>query len=120
VRKIAKKKTEFTESEKNLVEYLKEKLAARGIKKFPRDWHLRQLSTARLMLAGENAPSLDEWKDCIDWLFSHEYWGDKVDHLARVEGLWTKYVLQGNKSVENANIRAEKEKKKAFIKSLYI
>lgn len=84
----------YTEAEKALVSYLKEKLAARGIQKFPRDWHLKQLSTARNMLAGDKAPSPEEWRRCIDWAFADPFWCDKVDHLARIEALWPKYMLQ--------------------------
>lgn len=108
----------YTDDEQRLVEYFKEQLKARGIKKFPRDWHLKQLSTARNMLAGENAPTLDEWKSCIEWCFAHEYWGDKVDHLARVEYLWTKFILQARK--KPCWPGQDEDKKKAFIRSLYI
>ena len=90
-------KTKFSDIEKALVDYLKSKLATHGIKKFPRDWHLKQLSTARNMLAGDNAPSLEQWKACIDWCFKEPFWKDKVDHLARVEALWPKYCLQERK-----------------------
>lgn len=84
----------FTDDEKALVAGLKEKLGAAGVSKFPQDWHLKQLSTARRMLAGDNAPTLQEWLACIDWAFSDAYWQDKVDHLARVMALWPKYKLQ--------------------------
>jgi len=94
---VAKKKNNrgFSEEEKALVAHLKEKMKERGVSKFPRDWHLKQLSVARNMLAGENAPAVVQWKACIDWLFRDRYWKDKVDHLARVEALWPKYVLKG-------------------------
>jgi hypothetical protein len=85
--------TGYSDQEKALVNYLKEKLVSRGITKFPRDWHLKQLSTARAMLAGDSAPSLQDWKTCIDWTFQNEYWQDKADHLAVVERLWPKYKL---------------------------
>lgn len=87
-------KTEFTEPEKALVAYFKAKLAARGVEKFPRNWHLKQLTIARNMLAGDKAPSLEDWQSCIDWCFIDPYWKDKVDHLARVEALWSKYCLK--------------------------
>jgi len=115
-------KKAYTEEEKALVEYLKEKLEARGVLKLPRDWHLRNLSIARTMLDGENAPSLDQWKACIDWAFKDEFWRDKVDHLARVSNLWPKYVLQAKKkscSLEPGQ-QLEEEKKKAIIRSLYM
>ncbi|MTI82722.1 MAG: hypothetical protein FH756_02245 [Firmicutes bacterium] len=94
---MAKKKNNrgFSEEEKALVAHLKEKMKERGVNKFPRDWHLKQLSVARNMLAGENAPEVEQWEACIDWLFKDRYWKDKVDHLARVEALWPKYVLKG-------------------------
>lgn len=84
----------YTEAEKALVSYLKEKLAARGVVKFPRDWHLKQLSTTRNMLAGDKAPALEKWCRCIDWAFNDSFWCSKVDHLARIEALWPKYMLQ--------------------------
>lgn len=90
-------RNKFTEQEKLLVDYFKSKLVAFGITKFPRDWHLKQLSIARNMLAGDNAPSLEEWQNCIEWCFKDPYWKDKVDHLARVEALWPKYCLQVRK-----------------------
>lgn len=118
---MAARNKPYTDEEKELVRYLKEKLAARGVKKLPRDWHLRQLSTARCMLAGEDAPTLALWKGCMEWAFADEFWSDKVDHLARVEGLWAKYVLQKNKNVKGKMPEelARKERKKEFIRSLY-
>ena len=115
------KRTVFTEEEKSLAAYLKEKLASRGVKKLPRDWHLKQLSTARIMLAGANAPALREWKACIDWAFADDFWGDKVDHLARIEGLWPKYVLRKNRKMKGKTPEeiACEEREKAFIRSLY-
>lgn len=110
------KKKGFTEDEKALVEYLKEKLKQRGVMKFPRDWHLKQLTVARDMLAGEKAPGLEEWKTCIDWLMDHKYWGDKVDHLYRVEALWTQYILQAKK----APAAQGSDRRKEIIKKLYL
>lgn len=88
------KRNDFSQEEKELVAYFKDKLKSRGITKFPRDWHLKQLSVARYLLSGDKPPSLDEWKSCIDWAFGDPYWGDKVDHLARIEALWPKYMLK--------------------------
>lgn len=90
----ARKTKPYSDEEKSLVEYLKEKLIKSGVTKFPQDWHLRQLSTARRMLAGDGAPSVNEWKECIDWAFKNDYWKDKVDHLARIMSLWPKYKLK--------------------------
>lgn len=90
---ITRKSRPYTETEKALVEYLKAKLAQAGVTKFPQDWHLKQLTTARRMLAGEAAPALDEWQACIDWAFSNEFWKTKVDHLARILALWPKFKL---------------------------
>ncbi|WP_027364007.1 hypothetical protein [Desulfotruncus alcoholivorax] len=93
-----KKNRGFSDSEKALVAYLKEKLGERGAHKFPRDWHLKQLTTARHMLAGDKAPSVEEWKGCMDWAFKDNFWGDKVDHLARIEAFWPKYILKAGDS----------------------
>lgn len=90
-------KTQFTDQEKAIVQYFKDKLIARGVEKFARDWHLRQLSIARNMLAGDKAPSFEEWKRCIDWCFNHKFWGDKVDHLARVEALWAQHCMHAGR-----------------------
>lgn len=111
---MPKQRQQYSDDEKALVDYLKQKLGERGVRKFPRDWHLKQLATAKVMLAGENAPTLDEWKACIDWAFADEWWKDKVDHLAVVERLWPKYVLKRPK------VDPEKERRKRFIKSLYL
>ncbi|AEG60039.1 hypothetical protein [Desulforamulus ruminis] len=94
-----KSKKGFNEDEKALVEYLKNKLKEANVLKFPQDWHLKQLSTARRMLAGENAPSLSEWMACIDWAYLNPYWKDKVDHLARIMSLWPKFRLQGGENI---------------------
>lgn len=88
-----RKSKAYTETEKALVEHLKAKLAQAGVTKYPADWHLKQLTMARRMLAGEAAPALEEWQACIDWAFSDKYWRDKVDHLARIMALWPKYKL---------------------------
>lgn len=114
---MKKARTRYTDEERLLVDYLKAKLLARGVKRLPRDWHLKQLSMARVMLSGDNSPSLDEWKACIDWCFNHKYWSDKVDHLARADNLWTKYVLQARGASKEEPRAAAK--KKAFIRSLY-
>lgn len=97
----ARKSKPYTDDEKALVEHLKEKLRQSGVTKFPADWHLKQLSTARRMLAGEAAPAPEEWLACIDWAFKDKYWKDKVDHLARVLSLWPKYKLQGGGRNDN-------------------
>lgn len=106
----------FTEEEKALVDYLKEKLRQRGVEKFPRDWHLKQSMVARDMLAGEKAPGLEEWKACIDWLMKHKYWGDKVDHLYRVSSLWPQYILQSKK----APATQDSDRRRELIKKLYL
>lgn len=113
---MMKKQKAYTEEEKALVEYLKAKLEARGVLKLPRDWHLRNLSVARTMLDGENAPSVEEWKACIDWAFAHDFWGDKVDHLARVMNLWPRYVLQKKKTGGSE----KRQRKKDLIRNLYM
>ncbi|WP_134214069.1 hypothetical protein, partial [Pelotomaculum propionicicum] len=86
----AKKNRPYTEDEKALMKHLKAKLTQAGVTKYPADWHLKQLTIARRMLAGENAPTVAQWQACMDWAFADEFWCDKVDHLARVEGLWAK------------------------------
>jgi hypothetical protein len=108
----------YREEEKTLVEYLKEKLKTRGILKFPRDWHLRNLAVARTMLEGDNAPSTQEWQKCINWAFAHKFWGDKVDHLARVFALWPQYVLQTRKG--NRETDQSQERKRELIQKLYL
>ena len=112
----------YTKNEKALMAYFKKALEARGVRKFPRDWHLKQLSCARTMLEGENAPNLEEWRACIDWALVHPFWHDKIDHLARISWLWTQYCLQekrGSKPGTN-NTMEEKERRKQLIKSLYM
>ena len=91
-----RKNKPFSDEEKALVTALKECLNAAGVNKFPADWHLKQLSTARRMLAGESAPDMAEWLACMKWAFDHPYWQDKVDHLARILALWPKYKLGGD------------------------
>jgi|GEM_PF-4131664 hypothetical protein len=110
----------YKEEEKILVEYLKEKLKSRGVLIFPRDWHLRNLAVARTMLEGNNSPSIQEWQKCIDWAFGHEYWGDKVDHLARVFSLWPRYVMQHKKRKAKTKEEQENKQKKEIIKKLYL
>jgi len=115
----------YTETEKALVAYLKKALEARGVRKFPRDWHLKQLSCARTMLDGPAAPTLEEWQACIDWALAHSFWRDKIDHLARISWLWTQYCLQKSKKKRDSkpgtnNTIEEKERKKQLIRSLYM
>ena len=110
----------YKEEEKVLADYLKEKLKARGVLKFPPDWHLRNLSVARTMLAGPDAPSVDQWKICIDWAMEHEFWNDKVDHLARVFNLWPQYVLQHKRINAKTKEEQENKHKKEIIKKLYL
>lgn len=103
----------YTDEEKHLVEYFREALRIRGVGQVPRDWHLKQLSTARAMLAGKNAPTLEDWKACIDWAFTEPFWKDKLDHLARIEALWPRFALQRKR----ADTRPRKEIE--LIESLY-
>ncbi|MEW6540594.1 MAG: hypothetical protein AB1402_03115 [Bacillota bacterium] len=110
--------TGYAEDEKALVNYLKEALKKRGVLRFPRDWHLRQLATARVMLAGRNAPSLDEWRKCIDWAFTEPYWKNRIDHLARIEGLWPRYVLQARPGTGGDS--RDRKKEREMIKKLYL
>jgi len=112
----------YTKTEKALVEYFKKTLEARGISKFPRDWYLKQLSCARTMLDGSDAPTIEQWQGCIDWAQEHPFWGDKIDHLARVSWLWMQYCLQkqGEKCGTGKIIDKSKELKKKRIKDLYM
>jgi hypothetical protein len=112
------KQKPYSEDEKALVAYLKEKLTGRGVKKYPRDWHLKQLAVARRMLAGPSAPGLEQWKACIDWLFEHQFWGDKVDHLARVEDKWVQFALQNRRQFKTDD--QESNRRKELIKKLYL
>jgi len=112
----------YSEDEKTLVEHFRQALKARGVNRVPRDWHLKQLATARAMLAGENAPSLDDWKACIDWVLTKEpYWRDRVDHLARVEALWPRFVLQARRPGPGRGSHNEKERQiiREMIRKLY-
>lgn len=106
----------YTEAEKSLVQYFKDALRAKGVAKFPRDWHLKQLSCARTILDGPAAPTLEQWRACIDWAFKHPYWHDKIDHLARISWLWTQYCLQTSEKKRGEN----EQRKKELIKSLYM
>lgn len=105
----------YSEEEKELVKYFKEKLISKGVTKFPRDWHLKQLSVARYLLSGENSPSVTDWKSCIDWAFNHQYWGDKVDHLSTVERLWIEYKLKAGRKSQREYDREAKKSKYAHI-----
>jgi hypothetical protein len=114
-----RKRVTYTEDERRLVEELKARLRERGVLKLPRDWHLKQLSVARTMLEGKDAPTVEEWAACMDWAFAHKFWGDKVDHLARVAALWPQYVLQrGRKAAARRDPEAERRRR--LIKSLYV
>lgn len=94
------------------MEYFRQALKVRGVNRVPRNWHLKQLATARAMLAGENAPTVEEWKACIDWAFEEPYWKDRIDHLARIEALWPRFVLQCKK------VRGDK--KSEILRKLYL
>lgn len=116
--KTTKKNKPYTEDEKELVSYLKERLTQRGVKRYPRDWHLKQLAVSRRMLAGATAPTVAQWKTCIDWLLGHQFWGDKIDHLARVEEKWVQFALQNkNKALFRKD---DEDKRKELIRKLYL
>jgi hypothetical protein len=115
---VDRKNKAFPDNEKNLVAYLKEKLIQRGVKRYPRDWHLKQLSVARRMLSGTSAPDVEQWKKCIDWLFNHPFWNDKIDHLARVEEKWVQFALQNKDKIITES--SENDRRKELIKKLYL
>ncbi len=112
-----KSKQSYTAEEQALVAAFREKLKALGVLKFPRDWHLKQLSTARAMLAGDNAPSVEQWVECIEWAFTEPYWRTRIDHLARIEALWPRYCLQNPPGKKAERDRRKRELE--ILKELY-
>ncbi len=85
------KKPKYSEDDKAIANYLKEKLQSQGVTAFPRDWHLKEYAVAHRLLKSSNALEL---KGCIDWLFEDEYWHNKTDSLLVVERQLPKYQLQ--------------------------
>ena len=110
-----KSSSNFSVEQKELVAYFKDKLKSRGITKFPRDWHLKQLSVARYLFTGDKPPSLAELKSCIDWAFEHQFLGYKVDHLATVERVWIEFKLKNSKRDQEQQEKEAKRKKFANI-----
>jgi hypothetical protein len=85
------KKPKYSEDDKAIANYLKEKLQNQGVTAFPRDWHLKEYAVAHRLLKSSNVLEL---KGCIDWLFKDEYWHNKTDSLLVVERQLPKYQLQ--------------------------
>jgi len=85
------KKPKYSDDDKAIANYLKEKLQNQGVTVFPRDWHLKEYAVAHRILKKSN---VFELKGCIDWLFEDEYWHDKTDSLLVVERQLPKYQLQ--------------------------
>ncbi len=93
-------KPKYSDEDKAIACYLKDKLVANGVTVFPKDWLLKNYSTAHRLL---NMASSDEIKDCIDWLFSDRYWHDKIDSLLVVERQLAKYQMQVEKARAGPN-----------------
>lgn len=69
--------------------YLKEALRTRGMRTFPRDWHLKARSKAATLLRA--GLSSRELRDLIDWCLTHPFWHDKItsmDKVADLVGQW--------------------------------
>lgn len=89
----------FTDDEKFIAEYLKEKLQQKGVTAFPRNWHLKQYSTAKSLL---KKVTQKEVLECIDWALNDPYWRDKVDGLQTISKILPKYQLQKNNISQEA------------------
>ncbi len=81
----------YSEDDKAVANYLKEKLQKRGVTALPRNWHLKEYAIAQRLL---KKSTVSELRGCIDWLFSDEYWHDKIDSLLVVERQLPKYQLK--------------------------
>ena len=96
-KKILKKdkpvKPSFTEKEKTASNYLKDKLVDNGVTVFPRNWHLKQYSIAKLLLT---KLTIDEVISCIDWAFNDQYWRTRIDGLQTIQRILPKWQLQKN------------------------
>lgn len=85
------KEPKYSEEDKSVANHLKHKLKERGVTALPRNWHLKEYAVAKRLL---KKSSVTELKECIDWLFSDEYWHDKIDSLLVVERQLPKFQLR--------------------------
>jgi len=85
------KEPKYSEDDKAVANYLKNKLKERGVTALPRNWHLKEYAIAQRLL---KKSSVSELRECINWLFTDDFWHDKVDSLLTVERQLPKFQLR--------------------------
>lgn len=83
-----KKEPKFSDDAKEVAQYLYEKIRAAGTDHFPRDWLLRNYSTADRLLKTIPKARLMQ---CIDWAMADSYWHDKIDNLLAIERVYVRF-----------------------------
>ena len=66
---------------KRLAGGLKQRLKARGVTVFPRDWHLKAQASAQRLLG---TLSIAEAEALMDWALAHPFWGTKISDMYRI------------------------------------
>lgn len=108
----AKKLKKFSQEEKDLANYLYDKLKDLGIKPTNKSWYMKNCNIAKTIL--ENI-TLEEAKEVLDWGFNDSWWSDKISDLTPVHTLYARYKLskkkpsnlQGNKITRSTPLPEE-------------
>ena len=87
-RQRAKKKPKFSKETRELSNYLRKKIEELGIDLFPRDWTLKNMSTAKRLLS---VRPFSYWLEIIDWGMDNPYWKTRIFMLKDVEWAATEY-----------------------------
>jgi hypothetical protein len=89
------------EEAKELAAYLKQRLQARGVTEFSRDWHLKAAAVTQTMLRRNGYGVI---YGCINWLLDHEFWATKVDRMEVVRDHLGEYQQLANGVVGKPNV----------------
>jgi hypothetical protein len=74
----------FSPEARALAARLKARLQDRGVTVFPRDWHLKGMASATLLL---RQLTVQEIEALMDWALAHPFWGPKTTDMRRLVAL---------------------------------
>jgi hypothetical protein len=87
---------------KEVANYLKDKLKARGVY-IPRDWHLKAYATSAAIINSGVPP--EELRACIDWALDDPYWVKQIDGMSAIERALPKF--QAQRKIPDEGARAD-------------
>lgn len=76
---------------KDVAQYLQIKLKAAGVNHFPRDWLLKNYSTADRLLGSISKQDL---MDCIVWTMDNQFWRQRISDLLGIEKAYMQWVRE--------------------------